>query len=96
MPKIRRKRFTPEEYNQMKKNKKEVPVNLLKHNFFTLESNRTNVEFWIFIEGGSTTPQNGEVKALSVSVPWLDVFTAREPVRMLAGAQATTRYAGAW
>ena len=24
--------------------------------------------------GGSTTPQNGEVKALSVSVPWLDVL----------------------
>ena len=24
--------------------------------------------------GGSTNPQNGEVKALSVSVPWLDVF----------------------
>ena len=36
--------------------------------------NRTNVEFWIFIEGVVQPPQNGEVKALSVSVPWLDVF----------------------
>jgi len=27
-----------------------------------------------FIEGLLQTPQNGEVKALSVSVPWLDVW----------------------
>ena len=31
--------------------------------------NRTNVEFLIFIEGVVQPPQNGEVKALSVSVP---------------------------
>ena len=30
---VRRKRFTPEEYNRMKKNREEVPENLLKRIF---------------------------------------------------------------
>lgn len=34
---VRRKRFTPEEYNRMRKNREEVPENLLKRNFFALK-----------------------------------------------------------
>ena len=41
---------------------------------------------------------NGLYSITNPGTPLVDInrFTAREPVRMLAGAQATTRYAGVW
>ena len=48
---VRRKRFTPEEYNRMKKNKEEVPENLLKRNFFALESNKKYVSDITYLYG---------------------------------------------
>ena len=48
---VRRKRFTPEEYNRMKKNKEEVPENLLKRNFFALENNKKYVSDITYLYG---------------------------------------------
>ena len=48
---VRRKRFTPEEYNRMRKNKEEVPENLLKRNFFALESNKKYVSDLTYLYG---------------------------------------------
>ena len=48
---VRRKRFTPEEYNRMRKNKEEVPENLLKRNFFALENNKKYVSDITYLYG---------------------------------------------
>ena len=48
---VRRKRFTPEEYNRMRKNREEVPENLLKRNFFALESNKKYVSDLTYLYG---------------------------------------------
>ena len=48
---VRRKRFTPEEYNRMRKNKEEVPENLLKRNFFALESDKKYVSDLTYLFG---------------------------------------------
>lgn len=48
---VRRKRFTPEEYNRMKKNKEEVPENLLNRNFFALKSNEKYVSDITYLFG---------------------------------------------
>ena len=48
---VRRKRFTPEEYNRMRKNKEEVPKNLLKRNFFALESDKKYVSDLTYLFG---------------------------------------------
>lgn len=48
---VRRKRFTSEEYNRMKKNREEVPENLLKRNFFALESNKKYVSDLTYLYG---------------------------------------------
>ena len=43
-----------------------VYLDVYKSRYFSFEAFQT-----FFDWGGSTNPQNGEVKALSVSVPWL-------------------------
>lgn len=48
---VRRKRFTPEEYNRMRKNKEEFPENLLKRNFFALESDKKYVSDLTYLFG---------------------------------------------
>ena len=48
---VRRKRFTPEEYNRMRKNKEEVPKNLLNRNFFALESDKKYVSDLTYLFG---------------------------------------------
>ena len=48
---VRRKRFTPEEYNRMRKIREEVPENLLKRNFFALESNKKYVSDITYLYG---------------------------------------------
>ena len=48
---VRRKRFTPEEYNRMRKNREEVPENILKRNFFALESNKKYVSDLTYLYG---------------------------------------------
>ena len=48
---VRRKRFTPEEYNRMRKIREKVPENLLKRNFFALESNKKYVSDITYLYG---------------------------------------------
>lgn len=72
---VRRKRFTPEEYNRMRKNREEVPENLLKRNFFALESNKKYVSDLTYLYGRECVKYlsliedlfNGEIVAWRIS-----------------------------
>lgn len=72
---VRRKRFTPEEYNRMKKNKEEVPENLLNRNFFAMESNKKYVSDITYLFGKECVKYlsiiedlyNGEIVAWKIS-----------------------------
>ena len=72
---VRRKRFTPEEYNRMRKNREEVPENLLKRNFFALESNKKYVSDLTYLYGRECVKYlsliedlfNGEIVAWKIS-----------------------------
>ena len=72
---VRRKRFTPEEYNRMRKNKEEVPKNLLKRDFFALESNKKYVSDLTYLYGKECVKYlsmiedlyNGEIVAWKIS-----------------------------
>ena len=48
---VRRKRFTPEIYKRMKENKENVPENLLKRQFFALESGKKYVSDITYLLG---------------------------------------------
>ena len=72
---VRRKRFTPEEYNRMKKIREEVPENLLERHFFALESNKKYVSDITYLYGKECVKYlesiedlfNGEIVAWKIS-----------------------------
>lgn len=72
---VRRKRFTPEEYNRMKRNKEEVPENLLNRNFFALKSNEKYASDITYLYGKECVKYlsiiedlyNGEIVAWKIS-----------------------------